>query len=260
VIAYSLASEDYRDGLSFFLNRIYRDIPHYDPDTDGLGEMARADDPTAQVQATNAGATDVATAMTREQLEAVMLSSMKTPIKHQFGDEHDGSHSRFLCRTSWAAQFHAMREVLCNMHGTNRNHEQDYARSLSLAENWAATGGKSGATFSKTLDNRFIVKHITKTEFQMFIDCAPAYFEYMAQVLFHGRVSVLVKVLGVHELQFQSGTGEMKRRQIIIMENLFQECNITRTFDLKGAHRQMQKKDMEDNSRVFLDDRYRVGW
>lgn len=102
--------------------------------------------------------------------------------------------------------------------------------------------------------NRFIVKHITKTEFQMFIDCAPAYFEYMNQVLFHGRVSVLVKVLGVHELQFQSGNGEMKRRQIIIMENLFQKCTIAKTFDLKGAHRQMPKGAEEDDGRVFLDD------
>ena len=39
------------------------------------------------------------------------------------------------------------------------------------------------------------------------------------------------------------------------MENLFHKCNISRTFDLKGAHRQVQRKDMNPkDDRVLLDD------
>lgn len=225
MIAYSLASEDYRDSLSQYLAAIYKNIPQYEnPNNsqiictfvDSKGELIvnnattvaelksdicsqtgkdsvlltllnSADGVKIVGDALPAGLTDVTIIvpkcdefaldsdppntestgedsnnllntvtlkpMTREQLEAAMLSPMKTHIKHQFADEHDGEQSRFLCRTSWAAQFHAMREVLCGMHGSG-NHEQEYARSLSLAESWAATGGKSGATFSKTLDNR----------------------------------------------------------------------------------------------------------
>ena len=107
----------------------------------------------------------------REQLETTLLSQMKTHIKHQFVDDDDGNHCKFVCHTFWATQFHAMREVrlslvrilnlvhiycfevLCGVHGGG-SHQQEYTRSLSLAEHWDATGGKSGATFSRTLDQR----------------------------------------------------------------------------------------------------------
>lgn len=39
------------------------------------------------------------------------------------------------------------------------------------------------------------------------------------------------------------------------MENLFHQCKICRTFDLKGAHRQVQRKEMDlKDDRVLLDD------
>lgn len=47
-----------------------------------------------------------------------------------------------------------------------------YIRSLCMTNKWDAKGGKSGATFSKTGDERFVVKFISKTELQMFLDCA----------------------------------------------------------------------------------------
>ena len=37
-------------------------------------------------------------------------------------------------------------------------------------------GGKSGAAFSKTSDDRFVIKCISKVELQMFLEFAPAYF------------------------------------------------------------------------------------
>ena len=48
-----------------------------------------------------------------------------------------------------------------------------YVHSLCMAMKWNAKGGKSGATFSKTADERFVVKYITKTELEMFVNCAP---------------------------------------------------------------------------------------
>lgn len=50
--------------------------------------------------------------------------------------------------------------------------EAGYIRSLSASTKWDAKGGKSGATFSKSADGRFVVKYISKTELQMFTDCA----------------------------------------------------------------------------------------
>jgi hypothetical protein len=90
------------------------------------------------------------------------------------------------------------------------------------------------------------VKHISKTEFQMWMDCAPAYFEYMAKVLFHGRASILVKILGVHEIEtFKRRTGKRKVVQVVVMENLFiGKGHMTKTFDLKGAHRQIDLRKL----------------
>jgi 1-phosphatidylinositol-3-phosphate 5-kinase len=137
-----------------------------------------------------------------------------------------------------------MRETLCQYDGA-RDHQKAYFRSLSLANQWDASGGKSGASFSKTMDERFIVKHISKTEFQMWMDCAPAYFEYMAKVLFHGRASVLVKIVGVHEIEtFKRRTGKRKVVQVIVMENLFHQKRCAKTFDLKGAHRQIDLRNL----------------
>jgi hypothetical protein len=45
-----------------------------------------------------------------------------------------------------------------------------------------ATGGKSGATFQITDDGRFVLKQINEKELAMFLEAAPAYFEYMSRV------------------------------------------------------------------------------
>lgn len=72
----------------------------------------------------------------------------------------------------------------CNPSGLDV--EQAYVLSLSSAYSWAASGGKSGASFARTTDDRFVIKHISRTELQMFLDCAPAYFEYLSKAFFHG--------------------------------------------------------------------------
>jgi 1-phosphatidylinositol-3-phosphate 5-kinase len=64
--------------------------------------------------------------------------------------------------------------------------EQAYVQSLSSAYSWAASGGKSGASFARSSDDRFVIKCISRTELQMFLDCAPAYFEYLSKTFFHG--------------------------------------------------------------------------
>lgn len=57
--------------------------------------------------------------------------------------------------------------VLCVL-----NLGDSYIRSLGMATRWDAKGGKSGATFSKTADERFVIKYVTRTELQMFSDYA----------------------------------------------------------------------------------------
>ena len=66
----------------------------------------------------------------------------------------------------------------------------------------------------------------------MFLDYAPAYFEYTAKVCFQGLPSVLCKILGVYQVGYKN-----KVQNVVVMENVIQARHITKTFDLKGSHK-----------------------
>ena len=129
-------------------------------------------------------------------VEKRMLVRNKTHIKHAFRDydEKGTQIAKFVCTTFWSTQFQAVRQAFLKETSTlnagftyGKNIiEKNFVRSLSASLSFAAVGGKSGASFSKTADDRFIVKSISRTELQMFLDCAPAYFEYLSKAFFHG--------------------------------------------------------------------------
>ncbi|KAJ6383631.1 hypothetical protein OIU78_027006 [Salix suchowensis] len=89
----------------------------------------------------------------------------------------------------YAKQFHDLRNRCCPS-------ELDYIASLSRCKNWDAKGGKSKSFFAKTLDDRFIIKEIKKTEFESFGKFAPHYFQYMIDSFELGNQTCLAKVLG----------------------------------------------------------------
>lgn len=135
----------------------------------------------------------------RSDIERRMLGRNKSHIKHTFRDfdEKGQQLCKFVCTTFWAVQFDAVRQAFMNpqvsskdtsggegaqgstkISGSNKIEvEKSYIRSLATSFSWAASGGKSGAAFSRTTDDRFVIKSISRTELQMFLDCAPAYFE-----------------------------------------------------------------------------------
>lgn len=107
-----------------------------------------------------------------------------------------------------------------------------------MSARWGAQGGKSGAHFSKSMDERFVVKVISKVELQMFLDFAPAYFEYMAKAYYHNLPTVLCKVLGAYSIGCHNKeTGKKMMENVVVMENIFYKRNITKVFDLKGSSR-----------------------
>ena len=138
----------------------------------------------------------------KKELERRMLLRGKSHIKHHFKDQDDKKATlcKFVCTTFWATQFQAVRSAFLVGVGQEKekekvmekeqnedefahlNDDENFIRSLASSFFWAANGGKSGATFAKTSDGRFVVKTISRTELQMFIECAPAYFEYMSKV------------------------------------------------------------------------------
>lgn len=183
-----------------------------------------------------------------------MLVRSKTHIKHTFRDydEKGEQIAKFVCTTYWATQFQAVRHAFLNdsLDNTSTSQtsrfvserarlsiEKDYVRSLSASSSWAASGGKSGASFSKTTDERFILKCISRTELQMFLDCAPAYFEYLSKAFFHGLPTMLCKIVGVYQIGYQNRVTGNTMEQVAVMENIFFKRKISKVFDLKGSLR-----------------------
>lgn len=114
--------------------------------------------------------------------------------------------------------------------------ELDYIASLSHCLNWDAKGGKSKSFFAKTLDDRFIIKEIKKTELDSFLAFAPLYFKYMKESFESGSQTCLAKVLGIYQVtKRHAKSGKESKHDLMVMENLTYNRNITRQYDLKGA-------------------------
>jgi 1-phosphatidylinositol-3-phosphate 5-kinase len=218
----------------------------------------------------------------RKEIERRMLGRNKSHIKHTFRDfdEKGQQLCKFVCTTFWSLQFNAVRHAFMNPNIATSGKEsssdsttgasappngfdieKSYIRSLATSYAWAASGGKSGASFSRTSDNRFVIKCISRTELQMFLDCAPAYFEYLSKAFFHGLPTVLCKIVGVYQIGYHNRvTGKRTMEQVAgkntsfllclsfattyltdfvpsVMQNIFYGRNISKIFDLKGSLR-----------------------
>ncbi|PPD72293.1 hypothetical protein GOBAR_DD30815 [Gossypium barbadense] len=150
----------------------------------------------------------------------------------------------------YANQFRDLRERCCPS-------ELDYIASLSRCRNWDAKGGKSKSFFAKTLDDRFIIKEIKKTEYESFEKFALHYFKYMNQSFESGSQTCLAKVLGIYQVIVrQPKTGKETRHDLMVMENLIFGRNITRQYDLKGALHARFNSAAEGSGDVLLDQNF----
>ena len=149
-------------------------------------------------------------------------------IELQFSD----NLAKFYCRICFADQFVKLRRLIFP------DGEDRYIRSLSRCFTWLARGGKSGSTFSKTQDDRFILKQMSRYEVQSFNEFAPHYFHYIADAHAHNKPTALAKIVGVYKIGYQnSKTGAAMKQDLLVMENLFYNRKVTRIFDLKGSAR-----------------------
>lgn len=201
----------------------------------------------------------------KKDIERRMLVRNKSHIKHTFRDHDEKGQQtcKFVCTAYWATQFHAVRKAFLMPKdavppstpsnrvpspslNTNNNFdvEKSFIKSLSSSTPWAASGGKSGASFARTADERFVIKYISRTELQMFLDCAPAYFEYLSKAFFHGLPTVLCKIVGVYQIGSHDRiTGKHTMEQVAVMQNIFYGRKISKIFDLKGSLRGRFAKD-----------------
>ncbi|KAM0016737.1 putative 1-phosphatidylinositol-3-phosphate 5-kinase [Helianthus debilis subsp. tardiflorus] len=157
----------------------------------------------------------------------------------QFEDESGpGGKVKFSVTCYFAKQFDGLRKKCCPS-------ETDYIRSLSRCKKWMAQGGKSGADFAKSLDDRFLIKGVTKTELDSFEEFAPQYFKYLTDSLNTGSPTCLAKIVGIYQVNVKHLRGGKESKSIVmVMENLFFKKNISRVYDLKGSARSRYNSDI----------------
>lgn len=109
--------------------------------------------------------------------------------------------------------------------------------------------------------SKLIRRFLTLTPFrQVLIDIAPAYFRYMEHASSHA--SVLTKLMGFYTVEMSNlVTGDRTVANLLVMENLFFNHRVTRTYDLKGiASRKVKVNDkIETVSKTFFDSEWVEG-
>ena len=145
--------------------------------------------------------------------------------------------------------------------------EATFPVSLSRCSVWKTSGGKSGSIFFKSkgkslhhkffvlyilsVDDRYVLKQMSKAEMDAFMKFAPFYFDYIAQTLFHALPSVLSQILGVYRLSIKNAAGKMIKYDMMVTVNLFFERKISRIFDLKGS---VRNRHVHKESQVLQDE------
>ncbi|XP_020231684.1 putative 1-phosphatidylinositol-3-phosphate 5-kinase FAB1D isoform X2 [Cajanus cajan] len=135
--------------------------------------------------------------------------------------------------------------------------ELDFIASLSRCRNWDAKGGKSKSFFAKTLDDRFIIKEIKKTELESFLGFSSLYFKHMRESFESGSQTCLAKVLGIYQVTKRHvKSGKEVKYDLMVMENLTYNRNITRQYDLKGALYARYNSAADGDGDVLLDQNF----
>lgn len=200
IISYALVSSDYhtqlldqteklKDGLGSSAS-----LPILD--TMNLLSMPSADE-AAIVSLKSLGSTDesilsLSGSRTFSNLDPLLYTN-PLHVRVSFSDDGPLGKVKYTVTCYFAKRFEALRRICCPS-------ELDFVRSLSRCKKWGAQGGKSNVFFAKTLDDRFIIKQVTKTELESFIKFAPSYFKYLSESLSTGSPTCLAKILGIYQV------------------------------------------------------------
>lgn len=111
-----------------------------------------------------------------------------------YGEDGTLGKVKYTVTCYYAKRFEALRGICLPS-------ELEFIRSLSRCKKWGAQGGKSNVFFAKTLDDRFIIKQVTKTELESFIKFAPAYFKYLSESISTKSPTCLAKILGIYQVR-----------------------------------------------------------
>ncbi|XP_028969394.2 1-phosphatidylinositol 3-phosphate 5-kinase isoform X5 [Esox lucius] len=239
IIAFALSCKEYKTALDELSKVTVKTGGEDTPQTISSGE-SRAKNSPAKPNETASSQMGLG----RSSLESDPLKDVDIGDKHKksSGNPHielqfSDANAKFYCRIYYAEEFHKMRAEI--MEST----EDDFVRSLSHCVNWQARGGKSGAVFYATEDDRFILKQMPRLEVQSFLDFAPHYFTYITGAVQQKRPTALAKILGVYRIGYKnSQNNSEKKLDLLVMENLFYGRKMAQVFDLKGSLRNRNVK------------------
>ncbi|XP_048443758.1 LOW QUALITY PROTEIN: 1-phosphatidylinositol-3-phosphate 5-kinase FAB1A [Pyrus x bretschneideri] len=252
VIAYALVSSDYhlqiseserpRDALDSSVS-----LPLFD--SANLLSLSSFDESLSETYR-NLGSSDEGMLSVSQSRSSQALDSLLSKDVHarvSFTDWWPPGKVKYTVTCYYATRFEALRRTCCPS-------EIDFVRSLSRCKKWGAQGGKSNVFFAKTLDDRFIIKQVTKTELESFIKFAPSYFKYLSESISSKSPTCLAKILGIYQVSSKHGkAGKESKMDVLVMENLLFRRNVTRLYDLKGSSRSRYNPDTSGSNKVLLD-------
>ncbi|KAK7825384.1 putative 1-phosphatidylinositol-3-phosphate 5-kinase fab1c [Quercus suber] len=189
--------------------------------------------------------------MLHHQTMGTVFKTPKRPphLTISFEDEFSTARGKvkFSVTCYFAKQFDSLRKKCCPS-------EVDFVPSLSRCRTWSAQGGKSNVYFAKSLDERFVIKQVTKTELDSFADFAPQYFKYLTESISSRSQTCLAKILGIYQVSVKHlKGGKETKMDLMVMENLFFKRDISRVYDLKGSTRARYNSDTTGTYKVLLD-------
>ncbi|XP_052896757.1 putative 1-phosphatidylinositol 3-phosphate 5-kinase [Anopheles moucheti] len=146
---------------------------------------------------------------------------------------------------------------------TTETVRKTFARSLSKSVRWEARGGKSGSKFSKTVDDRFVLKEMSRTDLTIFENFAPNYFEYLQRCMKLKHITLLAKIFGVFKITIKRKDNTTVESAVLVMENLFCGKEINEKYDLKGSDRNrlVDPNRQTGTERVLMDENFiQMSW
>ncbi|XP_048234240.1 1-phosphatidylinositol-3-phosphate 5-kinase FAB1B isoform X2 [Ricinus communis] len=254
IIAYALLSPEYEDQLADDGERIKEggDANYSSNLSDHLTSQSfhSADEVTIDSHRSLGYTDESILSMSGSHSPLVLDPLSYTKTMHarvSFGDEGPLGKVKYSVTCYYAKRFEALRNRCCPS-------ELDFIRSLSRCKKWGAQGGKSNVFFAKTLDDRFIIKQVTKTELESFIKFAPEYFRYLSESISSRSPTCLAKILGIYQVTSKHlKGGKESKMDVLVMENLLFGRNVTRLYDLKGSSRSRYNPDSSGSNKVLLD-------
>lgn len=247
VISYALSSKEYDEWISEKLSQ---------HDGSWVGKDINREDSTAStflswqslgsldLDYINYGSYGSEDATSRSMLFGDPKKSPHLQISFDDDSSCAGGKAKFSVTCYFAKQFDMLLKKCCPS-------KVDFVCSLSRCRRWSAQGGKSNVYFAKSMDERFIIKQVTKTELESFQEFAPQYFKYLNDSLDSGSPTCLAKIFGIFQVTIK-GARETKM-DLMVMENLFFKRNISRVYDLKGSLRSRYNPDTTGANKVLLD-------